>query len=127
MKPVRTSIVIGLLIIVVGGIWWLLKCCDKHYVDVYINSECQLVTLENDEPIPELLVFPGDHVIWNNMSGAVVELNLPAGWFAEDHVFIPVDQRVTLKVLRDPPGQASITITGTCGAGTPGVKIGEDP
>ena len=117
-----------LVVLVFVYVIWVTSGSDKHYVDVYINSQCKLVTLDNDAEIPELFFFPGDFVIWNNMSGDEVELDFPDGWFSEDPVIVPKDQRVIVEVVRDAPGSSTISVI--CdggGSGAPAVKIGDDP
>ena len=103
------------------------ECCDKHFVDVYINSKCDLVTLDNDQAIPLLLIFPGDFVIWNNLSEGLVTLNLPEGWFEVDYVEIPIGQRVILELIKEEVADGSVTIGGTCGSAAPALKIGDEP
>jgi hypothetical protein len=123
MKTIRFVLVLMLLavLLVVAG-------CDKHYVDVYINDECAMVAIDNDTAIDPLMVFPGDYVIFNNISGDSVIIDLPDDWFEEDLVSILKDKRVILKVIRTDPGRSDMGISCTIGgAGAPKVVVGEEP
>ena len=112
-------------IILVVWVFWF-GGVDKHYVDVYFNDECKIVTLDGGV-IETLFVFPGDFVIWNNPNEFTIKLNLPPSWFEEDYVEIPSDQRVTLEVIRTTPGLEGFSIEGDCPGAVPKVRIGEGP
>lgn len=108
----------------------LVNGCSKHYVDVYINDDCILVTIDNEPEtgIDPLWVYPGDYVIFNNMKDDDVEMVFPTGLFEEDRVEIEAGHRKILKVVADGPMEGPISISGDgCGAGIPKVKVGEDP
>ena len=123
MKSIRLS----LLFLLLTAALLLVAGCSRHYVDVYINDDCFLVTMENDKIIDPLLVFPGDYVVFTNITGHKVELNLPDGMFSEDDVEIAAGKRVILEVIQKDPGERSMVIVCTGGTGSPRVVVGEDP
>lgn len=139
MKSIR----IPVLLLLLAGVLLLMGGCYRHYVDVYINNECILVTMDNGV-IETLLVFKGDFVVFNNLneesesSGPTyVDLHLPEGMFDESEVSdlrtdenairVQPGKRVILEVISDGPIEGLISITGDCPTGTPKVKVGEEP
>jgi hypothetical protein len=103
-------------------------CESKHYVDVYVASDCQLYLMDRAAPLDPLMVFPGDYVIFNNMTDAEVKLDPYDGIFDKDEATIAPFKRVTLKVIH--PGDLkdkNIVITCTGGSTGPKVHVGEDP
>lgn len=113
------------------------ECESKHYVDIYINEVCDPVTLENDEEIDVLFVYPGDYVIFNNMRAAKsVTIEFPPGMFELDEVEIEAGHRAILQVIADgpleddpaDPSDDRLTIRGDgCPSGNPQAKVGEGP
>ena len=136
MKSSRIWCGLLVVVIVIYGFWnWYYccnpsECCDKHYVDVYIDDDGIPYTLERDTGIDELLVFPGDYVVWNNAGEGEVKLMFPGdNWFGQNSVTISPNKRVILRVASNAAGNASYTIScsGNPGVGSPKVKIGEIP
>ena len=123
MKSIRFL----LLLLALAATLLLAVGCSKHYVDVYINDKCLLVTLENDEIIDPLVVFPGDYVIFNNLTDEEVVMNLPDDMFSKDDVTIPAGKRVILKVIQKDPVTKEISIDCDGGSSLPKVRVGEDP
>lgn len=139
MKAMRVSLVIVLLAAVLG----LMGGCSRHYVDIYINENCQPVTLENGQKIEVMYFHPGDYVIFNNTRASEsVKIQLPTGMFevADDSVEMISDpvtgesieiesgHRAILKVVGDATTNGRLSITGDgCPAGNPEAKVGEGP
>jgi len=103
-----------------------------HFVDVYINQEMKYVTLENDQEIGTLLVFPGDYLYINNLTQDKVVIDLAPGVFAtsELQVAIAGNKRVKLLVLKEAVVAGSFKSTKDGGPtidGSPKVKVGEEP
>ncbi len=131
MKSIRSTIFILVLLAAV----LLVSGCSKHYVDVYINEQCLMSTMDNDE-ILTLMVFPGDYVIFSNTREELsdvdekwVELSFPDGLFEVDMVRIEPGHRVILEVIADGPlSNTRMGINGpNCPSGGPDVKVGEGP
>ena len=126
MKTIRYPVF--LLMLVMTATLFLIGGCSRHYVDVYIDNDCLLKTLETDKSIDVLLVFPGDYVIFNNLTNGNVELNLPVGMFEKDKVIVAGGSREILKVIMKEPFEDYMNIEcDTGGSGTPKVVIGEEP
>jgi hypothetical protein len=124
MKSTRFALTLVLMM----GTLLLMGGCSKHYVDVYINEMCELVTLENGDAIDPLIVYPGDYVIFNSMRETkAVTLTFPTGMFEEDEVTIDPGKRVILKVINEGAPSGDIKRSGDCPVGDPKVKVGEDP
>ncbi len=123
MKSIRFFL---FLVVLVASLF-LVGGCYRHYVDVYLNDQCHMVTMENNDVINPLIVFKGDYVIFNNISSAPVELNLPDGVFERDDVTIAVGKRVILKVIMNGPTESPMNIECTGGSGSPKVFVGEEP
>jgi len=123
MKSIRLILFLVVLVaslLLVGG-------CSRHYVEVYINDKCEMVTLVNHDIINPLYVFKGDYVIFTNISKVEVELNLPDGVFEKNDVTIAVGKRVILKVIRNGPYEKPMNIECSGPSGEPKVFVGEEP
>ena len=123
MKSIR----IPVLLLLLAGVLLLMGGCYRHYVDVYINEMCEPVTLENDEMIDPLIVFPGDYVVFTNMREVKsVTLEFPVGMFEVDEVTINAGHRAILKVVDKGETEGYIKRI-DCPIGDPKVKVGEGP
>jgi hypothetical protein len=123
-----TRIVLALLLVAAALL--LVVGCSKHYVDVYINEDGKIVLLNNDPTtIEELFVFPGDFVVFNNMSGQEATLGFSAeGLFGTTTEVLGPNQRVILEVQAGAPAETEIAVSGAGWPSTgPKVKVGEGP
>jgi len=146
MKPIRSVL---LMVLILGVLQLLSGCAPKgtveinHYVDLYVNEDLKYVTLENDKPIENFMVFPGDIVIINNLTKDKVVVEVPRGMFESsnelfekgaatslyDQLTIEGHKRVILKVLKEGTAAGSFRSTKLDHTieGTPTAKVGEEP
>ncbi len=122
-KPLLMLILVATLLGVSG--------CDKHYVDVFINEDGKVVLMDNvpGTEIETLFVFPGDFVVFNNMSGEKVTLGFTKeGLFGTTMEDIEPHSRIILEVQAGAPSDAEIAVAGDEWPSTgPKVKVGEGP
>ncbi len=122
-KPLLMLILVATLLGVIG--------CDKHYVDVYINEDGKVVLMDNvpGTDIETLFVFPGDFVVFNNMSTEKVTLGFTKeGLFGTTTEVLEPNTRIILEVQAGAPSDAEIAVAGGEWPSTgPKVKVGEGP
>jgi hypothetical protein len=127
MKSIGKPLLMLILVATLLGI----SGCDKHYVDVYINENGKLVLMDNDpgKYIETLFVFPGDFVVFNNMSGEKVTLGFTKeGLFGTTTEVLEPNTRIILEVQAGAPPDAEIAVAGDGWPSTgPKVKVGEGP
>ncbi len=100
-----------------------------HFVDLYIDAQARIVTLDADTAIPKLLLFRGDIVVFNNLTDKDVTIDLPKAIFGEVQVIIPASGRKMLKVLASSfEGKVIRVANGEYKIdGIPTVKVNEGP